>query len=96
MGGLALITHNADRLYMPNLLQPREAKLCTKECVPFSHNSRAKPSQQERGYEWKLLSRIIITTPDDQDRVHFHLGHSGGTAGGPVLDYSADHCAGIS
>lgn len=39
MGGLALITHNADRLYMPNLLQPQEAKLCTREYVPFSRNS---------------------------------------------------------
>lgn len=59
MGGLALITHNADRLYMPNLLQPQEAKLCS-EVATFTLNSGTKPPQEERGYKWKPLVLLAI------------------------------------
>lgn len=39
MAGLALITHNADRLYMQNLLQPQEPKLHMGELNSFDYIS---------------------------------------------------------
>lgn len=42
MAGLALITHNADRLYTQNLLQPQEPKLCTGELNWFHYISEPK------------------------------------------------------